>query len=222
MVQHRTGEQDGTGGAHGSTRVSRRELLRGAGGVAAGGLLARAPLETAPVGEPASDGPPVLEGEVEIVLRVNGDERRVRVEPRTTLLSALRDRLEPALTGAKEVCGRGNCGACTVLLDGDPIYSCLTLAVRAVGHEITTVEGLARDGRPTPVQEAMVDHDGMMCGFCTSGFVMSLTACLEKNPAASLDEIRAACAGNLCRCGTYSQVFQAALDAGRRMRREAR
>lgn len=222
MSQDRRGRGQGREVAPGSAKVSRRELLRGAGGVAAGGLLAHAPLEAAPLAAPPARGPEVVEGEVEIALRINGAERRVRVEPRTTLLSALRDRLEPALTGTKEVCGRGNCGACTVLIDGDPVYSCLTLAVRAVGREITTVEGLARGGRPTPVQEAMVDHDGMMCGFCTSGFVMSLTACLEKNPAATLDEIREACSGNLCRCGTYSQVFQAGLDAGRRMRRERR
>jgi len=199
--------------------LSRRSFLMGAGGVvAAGGVLGRESGAPQPA-RAGQDGIESQRGEVELALRINGEEHGLTVEPRTTLLSALRTRLDPPLTGTKQVCDRGECGACTVLLDGEPIYSCLTLALAARGREITTVEGLARDGELSPVQEAMCAHDAMMCGFCTPGFAVSLTATLERKPDADLDEIRAGCAGNLCRCGTYPHVFEAGLEAGRRMRR---
>lgn len=190
--------------------VSRRAFLKGAGGVfAAGGLLA-APASAARPRAPRPDGPETLAGSVEIELDVNGEARRLRVEPRTTLLSALRTRLEPPLTGAKEVCDRGNCGACTVLVDGRPVYACLQLAADLRGRRITTVEGLGAPESLSPVQQAFCDKDALMCGFCTPGFVVATTACLQRHPGADLETIRRELSGNLCRCGTYPHVFEAA------------
>jgi len=152
-----------------------------------------------------------------MTLRVNGEDREVTVEPRTTLLDALRIRLEDPLTGTKLVCDRGTCGACTVLMDGAPVCSCLVLAADAEGHEITTVEGLAPAGEMNPVQRAMCKHDGMMCGFCTPGITVTLTAFMAERPDASKDEVKEALSGNYCRCGTYPHVFDAALEAGREL-----
>jgi xanthine dehydrogenase YagT iron-sulfur-binding subunit len=194
-------------------RISRRSFLVGAGGVAMSGAIAG----PAPAQAGAAQAASALEGEIELELEINGARQRLRCEPRTTLLSALRDRLDPPLTGTKLVCDRGNCGACTVLLDGQPVYSCLTLAVSAEGRSVRTVEGLSPDGRLSPVQKAMLRHDALMCGFCTPGFEMALTAALEANPRADEAEIRRACSGNLCRCGTYPQIFAAALEAGREL-----
>ena len=158
-----------------------------------------------------------LSGLVELTLNINGQERKLKVEPRTTLLTALRVHLDPPLTGTKSVCERGGCGACTVLLDGRAGYSCSTLAVDAVGREIRTVEGLGTPDNLSAVQQAFWDEDALMCGFCTPGFVVSVTGCLEKNPRATRDDVRAACAGNLCKCGTVPHVFNAALEAGKRL-----
>lgn len=190
---------------------SRRSFLKGAGGVAAAGVA----LETA--AGAVQDDVERLDGWVELSLEVNGKTVPVRVQPRTTLLNALRNHTEPPLTGTKLVCDRGTCGACTVHLDGRPVYSCMTLAADATGRAITTVEGLAEDGELSPVQEAFCTHDALMCGFCTPGFLMSVTAALERNPAATEEEVRAACTGNLCRCGTQPHIFAAALAAGRRL-----
>lgn len=154
---------------------------------------------------------------VDVTLSINGEDRLLRIEPRTTLLSALRHHLATPLTGTKLVCDRGNCGACTVLVDGRPAYACLLLAADLEGHPIRTIESLGEPEALSPVQEAFWQHDASMCGFCTPGFVISVTAALERNPRADVDELRAACSGNVCRCGTYPQVFRAALDAGRRL-----
>lgn len=197
--------------------LSRRTFLAGAGGVAAGGALG-ARLEAAEHSVAKPESSVAQGGTVEVTLDINGHRRPVKVEPRTTLLSALRDRL--AMTGTKSVCERGTCGACTVLLDGEPAYSCLTLAVSAVGRDVTTIEGLADGDGLSAVQEELCAHDGLMCGFCTPGFAMSLTATIAREPDPTLDEIRAGCAGNLCRCGTYPHLFQAGLDAARRQRRD--
>lgn len=191
---------------------SRRSLFRGAGALAAGGMVADAAQAA------AAAAPVRYEGQVEVELRINGVAQKVSVEPRTTLLNALRNHCTPPLTGSKLVCDRGSCGACTVHLDGQPVYSCMTLAIDAVGREVTTIEGVAREGELNEVQRAICEHDGSMCGFCTPGFVMSITACLEKKPEASLDEIKRACSGNYCRCGTYPHLFDAALAAGRSIR----
>jgi xanthine dehydrogenase YagT iron-sulfur-binding subunit len=159
-------------------------------------------------------GQPV-NGSVDIVLDVNGARRNVNVEPRTTLLNALRNHLEPAVTGPKLVCDMGSCGACTVLMDGKNVYSCLVLAVDAVGKKLTTVEGFGTPEKMSAVQAAFVEHDGLMCGFCTPGFVTTISAYLKKNANPTLDEVREACKGNFCRCGTYPRVFEAALAAAK-------
>jgi xanthine dehydrogenase YagT iron-sulfur-binding subunit len=180
--------------------VSRRTFLKTVGvGAAATGLVAPTPREA----EAAILGPDA----VSLVLKVNGSTRSAIVEPRVTLLRALRNHL--GLTGAKEVCERGACGACTVLFDGEPVCACLMLAVDAVGHEITTVEGLGTPEKLSPVQAAFVECDAFQCGFCTPGFVVSSTALLAKQPNPSLEEIKAGLSGNLCRCGTYSRIFEA-------------
>jgi xanthine dehydrogenase YagT iron-sulfur-binding subunit len=193
--------------------LTRRSFLKGAGGVGAGGLVV-----TAAEAAAQQQGPQRASGTIELELDVNGSQRKVQVEPRTTLLNALRNHCEPPVTGPKLVCDEGTCGACTVLVDGEPAYSCMLLALDARGRKITTVEGLAQDGKLSPVQAAFVEHDALMCGFCTPGFVMSVTACLTRNPGAGEDEIRRACSGNLCRCGTYPQIFKAALQAGSHMK----
>jgi len=196
--------------------LTRRSFLKGAGIVAGASTLAAGIAEqAAPQAAPAASGPKRLSGAVELELELNGAKRKLTVEPRTTLLSALRERAQPPLTGTKLVCDQGTCGACTVLLDGRPVYSCTTLALSAAGRSVRTVEGLATGGELSPLQREFCTHDATMCGFCTPGFLMAITACLERKPAASLDEIKDACSGNLCRCGTQPQVFAAALAAGR-------
>ena len=186
--------------------ISRRSFLKGAGGAAAVGGMAGV-VEAAATREVQS-GP--IRGTVEIVLRVNGEERPVKVEPRTTLLRALRERMLPALTGAKEVCDRGNCGACTVLIDGEISCACLVLALDARGMEITTVEGLGGPDNLSPVQDALWKNDGVMCGFCTPGFAVALSACLDEDPGADEAAVRRALSGNLCRCGTQPRILDAA------------
>ena len=193
----------------------RRKFLKGVGIAGAGAAIADH-LWTEAEAEEAQDGARrTVSGATKVTLQVNGQPRPVEVEPRTTLLNALRNHLEPAVTGPKLVCDMGTCGACTVLLDGKPVYSCLVLAVDAVGKQITTVEGLGSPEKPNAVQAAFVAHDALMCGFCTPGFVTTISAYLKKNPNPSLDEVREACKGNFCRCGTYPRVFEAALAAAK-------
>jgi aerobic-type carbon monoxide dehydrogenase small subunit (CoxS/CutS family) len=198
---------------------SRRSFLKGAGGaLVASGLLHEKPRAAGlPAPPGAADEPETLSGKVPIELEINGVTRRLEVEPRTTLLSALRTRLDPALTGTKEVCDRGNCGACTVLLDDRPVYACMQLAIDMLGRRIRTVEGLGTPQAMSPVQEAFCERDGAMCGFCTPGFVVATTACLEQRPDADLAQIKRDLSGNLCRCGTYPHIFDAALTARGRM-----
>ena len=143
-----------------------------------------------------------------LVLQVNGNRHELEIEPRVTLLDVLRNKLQ--LTGAKEVCDRATCGACTVLADGQPVYSCMKLAIEMQDRAITTIEGLSNPDDPTPIQRAFVEHDGLMCGYCTPGFVMSLTALFNARQSPSLEEIKKACSGNLCRCGAYPHIFKAA------------
>jgi len=196
---------------------SRRKFLKGVGVAGAGAALADhfiASDKTVAASESVAAGEPIA-GTVNIALDVNGAKRQVTVEPRTTLLNALRNNLEPAVTGPKLVCDMGTCGACTVLMDGKTVYSCLVLAVDAVGKKLTTVEGFGSPENLSAVQSAFVEHDGLMCGFCTPGFVTTISAYLKKNPNPSLDEVREACKGNFCRCGTYPRVFEAALAAAK-------
>jgi xanthine dehydrogenase YagT iron-sulfur-binding subunit len=152
----------------------------------------------------------------EIVLSVNGREQVLTVEPRVTLLDALRERL--GLTGTKKGCDRGECGACTVLVDGERVKACLTLAVMGQGSDITTIEGLADGDRLHPVQEAFIRHDAFQCGACTSGQVMSAVACIREGHAGTKAEIREWMSGNLCRCACYQNIVAAVADAAREVR----
>ncbi len=151
-----------------------------------------------------------------IALAVNGRKVEVEVAANETLLDVLRDRLD--LTGSKKVCDRGECGGCTVHLDGEPVYACMTLAIRTDGRAVRTIEGLAEGDRLHPVQEAFIEEDGYQCGFCTPGFIMSASAFLAGNPAPSLDEIKQALSGNLCRCANYAKIYGAVEAAARKMR----
>jgi len=150
---------------------------------------------------------------VPITLQVNGVARVLRVEPRETLAEVLRGSLD--LTGTKIGCNRGACGACTVLLDGQPICSCMMLAIDVGARAVTTIEGLAPGEALHPVQQAFIEHDAVQCGYCTPGLVLSCAALLERKPAADADDVRAAISGHFCRCGTYPHVVTAALAAAR-------
>jgi aerobic-type carbon monoxide dehydrogenase small subunit (CoxS/CutS family) len=199
--------------------VGRRKFFKGMGiagaGAVAGDLLLR---RSVPERVEAAGDTPELPGEVSVALLINGERRTVRVEPRTTLLNALRDRLDPPVTGPKLVCDQGACGACTVLLDGKPVLSCLVLTLDVGERKVTTAEGLGTPDKLSPVQASFVAHDAQMCGFCTPGFVTSVSALLDRNPNPTLDDVRAACQGNVCRCGTYTRVFEAALAAAKQPR----
>ena len=153
-------------------------------------------------------------GATDIALTVNGEPITVRAAPRRTLLDTLRETL--ALTGTKKVCDEGTCGACTVLVNGRPVYSCMTLAVACEGKSIETIEGIAKDGELHPVQRAFIDADAFQCGFCTPGQIMSIVALLRENATPNEDDVRRAVAGNLCRCGAYPNIVKAGDSAGRR------
>ena len=157
-------------------------------------------------------------GKVPLSLSINGKNYKAEVEPRVTLLEALRNELD--ITGAKRVCDRGTCGACTMIVDGKPVYSCSVLAIDVQGKSITTVEGLMQGETLHPVQQAFIDNDAQQCGFCTPGFVVASKAFLDKNPNPTAEEIQRGLGGNLCRCGTYmgvrAAVAQAAQKGGRR------
>jgi xanthine dehydrogenase YagT iron-sulfur-binding subunit len=192
--------------------LSRRGFLKGIGvGSMAGGLLSPLGLSGA-----EANGSVRGPGEIPITLQINGQSRKLNVEPRVTLLDALRNRLD--LTGAKKVCDRGTCGACTVLVDDKPVYSCSMLALEAEGRKITTVEGLGTPANMNAVQRAFVKHDAQQCGFCTPGFVVAATAFARKNPNATVDDARQALGGNLCRCGTYAGMMLAAAEAAKNMK----
>src|SRR4029077_8096136 len=177
--------------------VSRREFLK-IGSIS----VAAVPLVGTKVAQAA--GAPVKvygPGKVPVELTVNGTKHAVQLEPRVTLLDALRDHLD--ITGAKRVCDRGECGACTVLLDNKTVYACSALAIDAQGKQITTVESFMQDGQLHPVQQAFVDNDASQCGFCTPGFVVATKAFLDRHPKPTPEEVRRGLSGNFCRCGTY-------------------
>jgi xanthine dehydrogenase YagT iron-sulfur-binding subunit len=190
------------------TGVSRRDVLLGAGAAALIGAVSGAEAQERARGL-ARVGP----GATRIELTVNGKPTVLEVEPRVTLLDALRDRV--GLTGTKRICDRGACGGCTVWVDGKTVNSCLMLAVDAAGHSVTTIEGLARNGKLHPVQAAFVKHDALQCGFCTPGMIMSCAALVQGNPNPTHAEIREAVSGHLCRCGVYPHVFEAVKEAAR-------
>ena len=195
--------------------MSRRGFLKGAGVTAVGTALGESALE-AFAQDRGNAGPAMLgPGAVQIKLDINGQAKTLSVEPRTTLAQALRDELD--LTGTKIVCDRGACSACTVWIDGQPVCSCMTLAVDAVDRPIRTIEGLAVGEKLHPIQQAFIDHDAMQCGFCTPGMIMACAALLEKNKQPTLADVKTATSGNLCRCGTYPKVFDATLDAAKHM-----
>jgi aerobic-type carbon monoxide dehydrogenase small subunit (CoxS/CutS family) len=196
---------------------TRRAFLQGMGGGAAGaavasGLLGRR-LSAVQAG---GDAAPVY-AKKPISFNLNGRSVSVEVEPRETLLEVLRQRLK--LTGTKKTCDRGECGGCTVLLEGHPIYSCLFPAVRADGKQVTTIEGLADGDALHPVQQAFIEKDGYQCGFCTPGFVMSSVALLNKNQNPSPADIKAGLSGNICRCGNYVKIYEAVAAAAPKMRK---
>src|SRR5437867_9192373 len=168
------------------------------------------------IGEPArAESPPPstpeLEGTTPVTLRVNGKRYDLRIDPRTTLLDCLREQLH--LTGTKKGCDHGQCGACTVLVDGRRIYSCLTLALVAAGAKVTTIEGLAEGDRLHPVQEAFIEHDAFQCGYCTSGQICSAVGLLNEGHAKTDAEVRELMSGNICRCGAYPNIVAAVQDA---------
>jgi xanthine dehydrogenase YagT iron-sulfur-binding subunit len=192
------------------TRVSRRAFFKGAGATAIGATLLDG-LSTGAQGQALSDARVVGPEAVPLRLSVNGRDVVVRADPGMTLAEILRDSL--GMTGTKIGCDRGACSACTVWLDGEVAASCMTLAFDARGRKITTIEGLATGEQLHPVQQAFVDHDAMQCGFCTPGMIMSCAALVGRNPGCSLDDVKDAVSGHLCRCGTYPNVFKATLAA---------
>lgn len=193
--------------------VSRRAFLKGAGLTAAGGAV----LDSGLLAQTAPTGPKVLGPDaVGITLRVNGVAKTLRVEPRTTLAEALRTSLD--MTGTKVVCDRGSCSACTVWLDGMPVNSCMTFALDVGARAVTTIEGLPKGNQLHPLQVAFIEHDALQCGYCTPGMVMSCAALLERKPNPTLDDVRQATSGNICRCGTYPKVFAATLAAAQKSR----
>lgn len=183
-----------------SSGVTRRDFMKISGiGVAVpllvGPTVVKAAGEDVPVHGP---------GRVPVELMVNGKKLRAQLEPRVTLLDALRDNFN--LTGAKRVCDRGVCGACTVLMDGKTVYACAVLAIDAQGKKITTIEGLTEGDALTPIMQAFVDHDAQQCGFCTPGFIVTTTRFLELHPKPTAEDIRHELSGNFCRCGTYDGI----------------
>ena len=198
-------------GSKRSFNLTRRELLKLS--AATGGALAAErlfPGTAPPAAGQASKG---ASAPLNVVLRVNGGEHRLTLDPRTTLLDALREHLH--LTGSKKGCGLGQCGACTVLMDGKRMKSCLSLAALVEGREITTIEGLAQGEQLHPLQAAFIERDAFQCGYCTSGQIMAGVACIAEGHAGSAQEIRDWMSGNLCRCGAYDHIVAAIQDAAR-------
>jgi len=196
--------------------ITRRDFLEGSAALVAAGAtptLARVDVASGAEATGAAATPQARADvpRTPITITVNGTVHRVEVEDRWTLNELLRDHL--GLTGSKIGCNRGECGACTVLLDGEPAYSCGTLAVWADGRAVRTVEGLERDGEVNFLQQAFIDFNAPQCGFCTPGQLMAATALLERNPYPSAEEVRAALAGNLCRCSNYNSIVEAVMAA---------
>lgn len=192
----------------GSFSLTRRRFLQGVSGGAAAALIGSEAAQAQPHVEKVLPGRDRLPVELDI----NGSVYRVNIEAGFTLLDVLRNQLD--LTGAKRVCDRAECGACTVLLEGRPVLSCTLLAIDVQGRKIQTIEGLAGDGRLHALQESFINNDAFQCGCCTSGMVMSLYGLLGTKAEPSLDQVKEAVSGNLCKCGTYQKIFRAVRDAG--------
>ena len=199
-----------------SKGLSRRGFLRGAGLTTAGTVVFSTGVQAFETHTQPAKGTSFGPGSIGIEMKVNGRMQSLSVEPRTTLATALRDHL--SLTGTKVVCDRGSCSACTVFIDGKPVNACITMALDVGDREVITIEGIARNGELHPVQEAFIEHDASQCGYCTPGMVMSCVHLLENEENPSLEDVKAATRGNLCRCGTYPHVFKATLSAAEKMK----
>jgi xanthine dehydrogenase YagT iron-sulfur-binding subunit len=191
--------------------LTRRELMEAA--VVTSGALVGGQLMPGAIPPAAAQGAGAAPAPLGVALRVNGTEHRLTLDPRTTLLDALREHLH--LTGSKKGCGLGQCGACTVLMDGKRVKSCLSLAALVEGREITTIEGLAQGDELHPLQVAFIERDAFQCGYCTSGQIMAGVACIKEGHAGSAQEIRDWMSGNLCRCGAHDHIVAAIQDAAR-------
>ena len=190
--------------------LSRRDFLKITGVSAAAPLVAGA---VAVAAEPHHESGVLGPGKVPVSLNINGKKYSAQLEPRVTLLDALRDQFE--LTGAKRVCDRGTCGACTVLMDGKAVYSCSILAIDAQAKALTTIEGLGHPGQMHPMQQAFVDNDAQQCGFCTPGFVVACKAFLDEHPNPTVEQVKHGLGGNFCRCGTYAGIRLAVMQAAK-------
>jgi aerobic-type carbon monoxide dehydrogenase small subunit (CoxS/CutS family) len=202
------------------TNISRRNFLKGVGTGTVAATVAPSVLIGSEKTADAQMGDAVASATIQ--LNINEKSYQVEVEARTTLLTVLRDGIDTGgnnidLTGAKLICDRGECGGCTVMVDGKSVYACMMLAIDAQGKQITTVEGLADGDDLHPVQEAFVQHDALMCGFCTPGFIVSSAALLSENAKPTLEEIKVGLSGNTCRCGTYPFIFDAVKTASQKM-----
>jgi xanthine dehydrogenase YagT iron-sulfur-binding subunit len=191
--------------------MTRRELLEVA--AVTGGALVGGQLMLGFIPEAAAQTAGAVPAPIDLALRVNGTEHRLTLDPRTTLLNALREHLH--LTGSKKGCGLGQCGACTVLMDGKRVKACLSLAALVEAREITTIEGLAQGDQLHPLQAAFIERDAFQCGYCTSGQIMAGVACINEGHAGSSQEIREWMSGNLCRCGAYDHIVAAIQDAAK-------
>jgi xanthine dehydrogenase YagT iron-sulfur-binding subunit len=191
--------------------MTRRELLDAA--VVTGAVIVVGQLMPGAISSAPAQGAGAVSSPINVVLRVNGTEHRMMLDPRTTLLDALREHLH--LTGSKKGCGLGQCGACTVLMEGKRVKSCLSLAALVEGREITTIEGLAQGDQLHPLQAAFIERDAFQCGYCTPGQIMAGVACINEGHAGSAQEIRDWMSGNLCRCGAYDHIVAAIQDAAR-------
>ncbi|MBM4071166.1 MAG: (2Fe-2S)-binding protein [Planctomycetes bacterium] len=208
MNDHTEPDQPATGKATNGNGMSRRQFMKGSGVAAAATALTQAPLLEASAAQPAAGEVPGMGPAAgRLTLNVNGQKMTTNIEPRVTLLDALRNYLD--VTGCKRVCDRGSCGACTVMLDGKPVYSCSMLALEAQGKPIRTAESLVQGEKLDPVPAAFARYDAQQCGFCTPGFVVAMKAVFEQNAKPSPAEVERGLAGNICRCGTYEQMRDA-------------
>ena len=202
-------EPDGSATTNGLPEITRRDVLITAGVLAVSSVFENAP--AAPRGTTVSAG----QSRVPVAFKLNGKDMNVDIEARTSLLDLLREQL--GVTGAKKGCDHGQCGACTVHVDGRRVVSCLTVAAQVSGREVTTIEGLARaNGELHPMQQAFIDNDALQCGYCTPGQIMAAVACVQEGHAGSIDEIREYMSGNLCRCGAYTNIVAAIRDVAER------
>ena len=196
---------------------TRRDFLKGFGSGAIGAAVVPKILAQESASIETKKGKIPVYSKKQVTFTVNGERYTLVVEPRETLLDILRERLN--LTGTKKICNQGECGGCTVLLDGKPVYSCLYLAIRADGKSVQTIEGLAEGKNLHPIQEAFIDEDGYQCGFCTPGFMMASAGFLATTKNPNLEEIKSALSGNICRCGNYGNIYKAVSAAAKKMGR---